>query len=558
MLLQQLIELASRLEQQGNLAPPVHRNKGVRYMMSLDSQGRLRNPRPIDLTKEDGTLPRWVLPDTVKASGIKPILLADNAEYTLGIGRPESKPERVRKCHAAYLSLIRDCTDHTQEPAVMAVLQFLENDPLQHLVSPDNFDAGDIIVFEVDGKLVHEIPAVRDFWIEHNMPRGNVMECIACGERKPVLPRLKGKIKGIPGGQSSGTSLISANKTAFESYGLKNSLIAPICFECSERFTKALNFLLANDKHHLVFGQKLVFVFWTRDSIEWNPLSFLQRPDPQDVQNLLDASQRPSKWNPNLDTTSFYAASLSASGGRAVIRDWIDTTVGEVKEHLCQWFAAQAMVNAHGDLSQPLSIYALAGATAMDLDKVTTSTYQLLLRASLMGSPLPWNLLQQAVRRNVSERRVTHARAALIKLVFVTRNLIKEDNMSQLGTPPPEFSLAYHCGRLLAVLENIQYEALGKTNTTIVDRAYGGASTSPAYVFGRLLTRAQSHLSKLRRQKKSAYVSAQNELSDVLSHITVFPSTLTMQEQGFFALGYYHQRARKWQRISERSTANEQ
>ncbi|HFC09914.1 MAG TPA: type I-C CRISPR-associated protein Cas8c/Csd1 [Chloroflexi bacterium] len=558
MLLQQLIELASRLEQQGNLAPPVHRNKGVRYMLSLDSQGRLRNPHPIDLTKEDGTLPRWILPDTVKASGIKPILLADNAEYTLGIGRSESKPERVRKCHAAYLSLIRDCADHTQEPAVMAVLQFLENDPLQHLVLPDNFDAGGIIVFEVDGKLVHEITAVRDFWIEHNMPRGNVMECIACGERKPVLPRLKGKIKGIPGGQSSGTSLISANKTAFESYGLKNSLIAPICFECSERFTKALNFLLANDKHHLVFGQKLVFVFWTRDPVEWNPLSFLQRPDPQDVQNLLDASQRPSKWNPNLDTTSFYAASLSASGGRAVIRDWIDTTVGEVKEHLRQWFAAQAMVNAHGDLSQPLSIYALAGATAMDLGKVTTSTYQTLLRASLMGSPLPWNLLQQAVRRNVSERRVTHARAALIKLVFVTRNLIKEDDMSQLETPPPEFSLAYHCGRLLAVLENIQYEALGKTNTTIVDRAYGGASTSPAYVFGRLLTRAQSHLSKLRRQKKSAYVFAQNELSDVLSHITVFPTTLTMQEQGFFALGYYHQRARKWQRISERSTANEQ
>ena len=75
-----------------------------------------------------------------------------------------------------------------------------------------------------------------------------VMQCLVCGEWKPAVERLQLKIKGIPGGQMAGTSLISANADAFTSYGLSASLIAPTCASCGEEFTKAANELLASEQ----------------------------------------------------------------------------------------------------------------------------------------------------------------------------------------------------------------------------------------------------------------------------------------------------------------------
>jgi CRISPR-associated protein Csd1 len=153
------------------------------------------------------------------------------------------------------------------------------------------------------------------------------------------------------------------------------------------------------------------------------------------------------------------------------------------------------------------------------------------------------SLLQQALRRNAAEQTVTHQRAALIKLVLASHSIIQEDEMEQLQTDRPE--PAYHCGRLLAVLEQIQRSALGQgVNTTIVDRFYGTASTAPATVFGTLLKGAQPHLSKLRRsQQEGTAYALQIRLEEVLSQLPTFPRTLKLQEQAIFALGYYHQRA---------------
>lgn len=53
---------------------------------------------------------------------------------------------------------------------------------------------------------------------------------------------------------------------------------------------------------------------------------------------------------------------------------------------------------------------------------------------------------------------------------------------------------AYLCGRLLAELNEIQRQALGQTNATVIDKFYGSASSAPASVFGNLLDNAQNHL----------------------------------------------------------------
>ena len=115
--------------------------------------------------------------------------------------------------------------------------------------------------------------------------------------------------------------------------------------------------------------------------------------------------------------------------------------------------------------------------------------------------------------------------------------------MAELDTSCPD--PAYLCGRLLSVLEAVQFAALGDINATIVDRYYGTASSAPASVFGRLLRGAQPHLAKLQRDKPGAFYRIDLQLQDILSGFEEkqFPHTLDLLSQGRFALGFYHQRA---------------
>ncbi|HHX39386.1 MAG TPA: type I-C CRISPR-associated protein Cas8c/Csd1, partial [Armatimonadetes bacterium] len=177
------------------------------------------------------------------------------------------------------------------------------------------------------------------------------------------------------------------------------------------------------------------------------------------------------------------------------------------------------------------------------------------MRAALRGAPLPSWLLAQAVNRCRAEQDVTYPRAALIRAVLVGLEPGKEKQMSSLE--PNETRPAYLCGRLLAVLEQIQNAANPGINTTLVDRFYGAASTAPASVFGNLLSDAQAHLSKLRRTRASAYQALQKSLEAVLQPLPEFPHTLTLQEQALFSLGYYHQRAEDRAAARERKAANE-
>jgi CRISPR-associated protein Csd1 len=185
-----------------------------------------------------------------------------------------------------------------------------------------------------------------------------------------------------------------------------------------------------------------------------------------------------------------------------------------------------------------------------------------LLHAALTGSPVPWSLLAQAVRRNQAEQRVTRPRAALIKLVLASQGKIEEGTMAQLELD--NSSTAYHCGRLLAVLENAQDAAIPGIKAGIGDRYYGTASSAPASVFPQLLKGAKNHLSKLQRDRPGAHYRIVAQLDEVTSHLTVrldemtgrltgLPRTLTLEEQGLFSLGYFHQSAANRASIREAS-----
>jgi CRISPR-associated protein Csd1 len=548
MLLKRLAEYSDRLESR----PTLYAEAPVRYIIELDSNGNLLTPEPVDTADPNDPRTRRgqrrLVPQIQRSSGIKPILFASNSEYTLGLGRKNSRAARVEECHRAYLELLRRCAEHTELSEVRVVYRFLENDALSRLKLGEDFDRGATITFRVGDTFPADMPAVRHFWADEHDPantqheKTHVMQCVVCGETRLVLSRLQAKIKGIRGGQTSGTALISANAEAFESYGLQASLVAPTCARCGECFTRAANDLLACEANHIVTAGS-VFIFWTREPSDFSFRDFLASPRPEQVQALID-SVRTGRVAAEFNDSAFYAAALSASGGRVVVRDWIDTTVSQVRANLTAWFERQSIVGTFGEEPRPFGLTALAGATVRELRDLRPPIPRALLRSAMTGAPLPFNLLYEAVRRTRAEQTVTHSRATLIKLVLCSRpEATGEDKMVHLDSKNQD--PAYLCGRLLAVLEQAQRLAISRigAGATIVSRFFGTASSAPLSVFPRLLRGVQPHLAKLERDRRGAYLALQRRMEEIIDGIDAFPSTLTLEEQGLFSLGYYHQRA---------------
>ncbi len=541
MLLQRLREYSERLD----LPPALYAETPIRYVIDIRADGTFDALTDTADPTSPGTKRgvRRLAPQVKRSVGIRPLLLADNAEYTFGLGRDGSKEDRVRQVHEAYIDILDECIAASGVAEVVAVRTFLTRPGWTLETFPDDFDRGATITFRVDGRFVTEVPAVQAFWASTNAPAGAPeMQCLVCGERRPVLERLQGAIKGIPGGQTSGTSIISANASAFESYGLTASLTAPTCSDCGERFTKALNDLLAKEGSRIRFEDS-IYVFWTRERDPgFDFFRLLDQAQPDDVKALFESVQtgRPARV---ADPNRFYAIALSAAGGRAIVREWIDTTLPDAEEALRQWFNRQAIVDMNEGGRRYFSLRALAGATVRDLKDISPPTTRSLLRAALAGTPLARDMLAAAVRRTRAERRVTAPHAALIKLVLTSIEGHGQEADGMVELDATHDSAGYRCGRLLAVLESVQRAALPGVKAGIVDRYFGSASSTPAGVFPRLVRGAQPHLGRLERDNRPAQVALQRRLEDVLQGIHSFPRVLTMEEQGYFALGYYHQRA---------------
>lgn len=555
MLLERLREYA-QVQMADTLPPPGYQMQPIRYVIPLSPDGlagRLIDTAAADVKRGELRL----APHAKRAMGIVPKLLADTGEYVLGIPRNDPKkpanPVRVAQQHERFKNLVRACAADTGDPLVKTVATFYEtyNPGGEAFELPDGYDPSATMTFRVETTLPIDLEAVRTWWANSRAPEAdetgtNAMDCIVCGQRGPVLERHPLKIRGIPGGQIL-KDLISANAGAFESYGLKASTIAPTCPTCAEAYGNALNALLGNRATSMWAGG-LAYAFWTepRKKSRFNPGPMLTKPEENEseIRALLSAAFRGVDDAVLIDPTRFYTVALGASGARAVVKDWIDTTVGNAQRSLARYFALQQMVDRYGEPWKPMPMFWLSGATVRRKETPADIVTQSLARLALHGTPLPNDLLYLAVRRNRAEQDVTQARAALIRMVLdrdATMEELKEGKMS--GLDPNRNDAAYVCGRLLAIIDRIQWSALGDVNSSVIDKFFGSASSNPASVFPILLRGAQFHLNKLARDKPGTRFNLEKALEETTSLINDFPATLSLKHQGEFALGFYHQRA---------------
>lgn len=173
------------------------------------------------------------------------------------------------------------------------------------------------------------------------------------------------------------------------------------------------------------------------------------------------------------------------------------------------------------------------------------------LQAVLAGGRYPESLYGSVLLRIRCEQgRITRGRAAVIKAYLLkNKTIIKEGDFVGLNENTNE--KAYVLGRTFAVLEAIQEDANPGINTTIKDRYYNSASTTPASVFPILIRLKNSHIRKLEKQKKSVK-EYEEILTDLFGRIENFPIRLSLEEQGNFALGYYHQVQKRFEKKGDK------
>jgi len=441
----------------------------------------------------------------------------------------------------------------------------------------ESFEKGkEYISFRVNGRIAVSDPELKSWWQQQvRKQRDEVVKRLFLG-RDVFLPGT-GPITEYFPSVFGGVPFASFNCAPFRSFGLDKQT-ATFRLETAERAAAALNALLDDPHSSMSLGDETA-VFWVKtmegdSSIAPDFMRLLDRPDPLAVQDYLRGIW--GKRSPEIETADFHVAILLKGTGRFSVRSWHTDTLANADKHVRRYFEAVRLLE---DEEHLLALRDLAWATIAKSKKQKTkpapATYNALFEAAWRGTPLPFDLLAATIERQRVElasgdadtsdfkARLAH-RTALIQLYFALKTQ---------GTEIPNWpkhvmntkETAILCGRLLALLDKIHDAAHeGKSVSSPANRLYGAASATPALVFPRLCQLARYHLQKMdaglarklefgvpKDRRDDGVPEDFEALAAIVARLKEasggeFPRTLSLEDQGRFALGFYYERARRW------------
>jgi len=588
MILQELCELYDRLEhEEGYLIPPPgFCLKKISFSIVLNPDGTLFDINDERIRDGKKMIPKTlIIPGREKlprATPPDPQILCDSAEYSLGFNTKGNEDDaRAEERFAAFRELHLALSERLPLPQVQAVCNFLKNWNVQSLSESQK----EILretgsgVFKIVGeeRFIHKIPEIEKAIVDHlaeEATESSTVFCLVSGKEGKLARIHAPKIKNVVGQQSSGAALVSYDKSSFESFGKEQGANAPVAEESAQKYCKALNALLSSDKHRLRLGGSTV-VFWTKEKTQTEDLFATyfdppkrdeKNPDSQDnarlqqlktfLEALRDAGTVQSAFDQlqNRDSTGtpFFMLGLSGNAGRISVRFWHAGTLGGFLEKLKAHHAAMRIQKAFPNETDFISVWQILAETVRDAKDISPVLGGELMRAILEGTNYPATLLPAILRRiavsSSNEKKkykcgtkVSYRQASIIKAILVKNyKLIESEKMETIDLQNE--NVAYRLGRLFAVIEKAQSDSADRdVNAGIGDKYFSSASSTPSVVFPTLIDLHQKHLSKLGKARKGAAVNFKKLVREIVSTIKTFPKTLSIEERGLFAIGYYHQ-----------------
>ena len=569
--------LKTYAERQLPASEPGFKAREVRWCIELAADGRFLNILPLGDGKRGENLPRCPEMHGMNSGG-KAHFLVETTQTAVLLFKANEDAEKIKTAkerHNFFVCMLREAA--LSVPRLTPIVERLESTELlaevREALIAQKAKPSDWIVWRVGGIDPRMDDDVQVWWREwrrtdqsSGQPQSEstldsqaadgdgTMVCFLTGDAVHPLathPKITG-LSGV-GGLAMGDVMVGFDKSAFGSFGLGQSANAAMSAAAVQKYVDGLNDLIKNHSRKLA---NALVVHWFKDqlAVDEDPLAFLSGFESEEqtegaalaaVRRLLASIRTGTRAD--LGDNRYYALSLSGAAGRVMVRDWMEGRFEDLVQNVEAWFSDLAVVARYGKVQAPdPKFMAICGALVRELKDLPAPAAATLWRVAVQRLPIPQPLMAQALTRfradlvDKDQPPINHARMGLIKAYFIRRNQGGDKNMTvYLNSEHP--APAYHCGRLLAVLANLQRAALGDVGAGVVQRYYAAASQTPGLILGRLASNARNHLGKLEPGLAWWY---EERIAEVMSQLgDGAPRVLDLEGQGLFALGYYQQLA---------------
>jgi CRISPR-associated protein Csd1 len=522
-----------------------------------------------------------------RTSGAYAYFLVDKADYVFGFtsGSPIKTPQTDKKLQARlelFINKVAECYTETKTASLEAMLTFLtriKNEGLP-VELPSTLTSNDQFAFKVLPDLdnyVHEDPAIIEYWKKRSNPPpsegARINTCLVTGKPFTTEALFPG-IKRVPGGTTSGAGLVSFNSKVFESYGWQNSENATVSPEASQAIATALNRLMdpafeTQDGIKLprrfeVIAKDTVIAYWPKGF--WiDPLDEKQGS----FSNLLASSWKGLKPNEE-DASPFHAFTLSGSQGRIIVRDYFETTAGELYRnlafHMDSLETTPLTSPAKGKELPPLygtnlllQTSVLDGKTDNIPAPLAVQFHQAIHKGKTYKFPEP--LINKALARSRAEIHDDSWKASYradIRSALLKAYLIRNHNFITIkkAMNPKEKNHAYLFGRTLSCFGEMQRLAnLPRTvNADLTTKHYSKFFARPFATYSALGASYNRHYKTALKNKAGAaaglskrlnneFEAIQRSLGIAISKLSPpgMDSGFSTKEQALFTLGFHHQ-----------------
>lgn len=578
MLLQSLVKLYEAWAEKGEIEKLGWNPVKISYGISLDEEGNVDEIIHLKTNAPKGNkeIPSLIsLPMPVKRSvGVASNFLYDNATYVFGYDN-SNKPDRAKQCFDCFRSVGNKVLENSDDEFSTVIKKFLQKDysefeNLSDLLTElnctettvdDILNKGANLLLMPLGKFPTDSKAICESWNSYyghsDAPKG---VCLVTGKDDHIA-KLHPVIKGIRGAQAAGASLVSFNATAFNSYGKENGYNAPVSEYAAFAYTSALNKLVSDNDHRIFAGDTTV-VCWTEDgeSAYQDVFAGIFNSDDEVKQKDLHGTivsivnGNEVKWEgiPLNPSNNFYILGISPNSARLSVRFFIQNTFGKVMENLLKNQQRMEMVKPGFEKFNYIPLWRILGETVNKKSRDKKCKPHLagdVLNSIINDYNYPSTLYYGILGRISAEQNINWVKASVLKAYLLKNYDSKYKEEITVDYNENSNNKAYLLGVLFSNLEEIQNTANPGIKSTIRDRYFTAASSTPSRVFPILIDLAQNHIKKI--PNVGAKVNCQKMLTETMSKLgDKFPNRLTLDEKGMFQLGYY-------QRTQERFTGKE-
>lgn len=489
--------------------------------------------------------------------------LYDNSQYVFGYS-DKGDLDSMRKYFDTFKSKVAEIYGmYSENKAIQAVYAFYQQEPSAMVEAMQQDALWDDIAknlnkkystfsFLIDGDT--EIVASKRDLMNLATPEDTVEGklCLVTGKHSKTVEVTTATM--IPGSQATAKLVAFQVNSGYDSYGKTKGNNAPISEDAEFAYTTALNHMLRPDSHNKFMVGNRTFLFWASSASqaakesEDSLFALLGRPETDDddpnrrielVRSTFMAIYN-GKLRADKDDT-FYILGLAPNSARIAVVYWNEMPLRDFAGVISRHFEDMEMVDIRKEKKPYVGLHSILGGVTLGgkSSDAIPNMPDSVVKSIFQGLPYPISLFQACIRRVRAEQSINVVRAAIMKAYLNRLNDNNHKNIERM-LDKENNNQGYLCGRLFAVLENLQYAA--NKQDSIRSSYMNAASSTPAAVFSTILKLSNSHYGKLSKENKGLAVFFDNQKKEIMAMIQDFPTTLDLGDQGRFFLGYYHQK----------------